>query len=65
MSQNFNDLLEKTGVSTRGASYLFDVRYDTVRNWKYGRSNVPVTVIEQMKDYAAAADKIFNTEKEK
>ncbi|MAI17136.1 MAG: hypothetical protein CBC71_06250 [Rhodobacteraceae bacterium TMED111] len=59
----FNDLLKQTGMSTRGASNLLNVRYDTVRNWKYGRTQVPERVMEQMEQYAQFASHIFkNTE---
>lgn len=55
----FAQLLKQTGMSTRGASNLLGVRYDTVRNWKYGRTKVPDRVMMQMEQYARLADIIF------
>lgn len=55
----FDELLKKTGVSTRGASYLLGVRYDTVRNWKYGKCSVPDGVMRDMQEYAKQAKLIF------
>ena len=55
----FKTLLKRTGMSTRGASSLLGVRFDTVRNWKYGRTAVPENVTMQMTQYAQAAGIIF------
>lgn len=56
---NFPDLLAACGLSTRGAAKLLDVRYDTIRNWKIGRGRVPGRVMEQLEEYAKAAERIF------
>lgn len=59
MQTEFNTLITKCGLSTRGAANLLNVRYDTVRNWKYGRTQVPENVMIQMQQYAKAASIIF------
>ncbi|MGR3179826.1 MAG: hypothetical protein ACUZ8E_17440 [Candidatus Anammoxibacter sp.] len=55
----FNNLLHDCGLSTKGAARLLEVRYDTVKNWKYGRCNVPDGVMRDLERYAKAAKDIF------
>lgn len=54
----FNDLIQKCGFSNRGAADLFDVRYDTIKNWRYGKSAVPERVMQQMRDISNAVAEI-------
>ena len=63
MSDFFNDLIKQCGLSSQGAAYLLDVRYDTIKNWKYGKCKVPAGVMRDLKAYANAADKIFKQDK--
>lgn len=55
----FDKLFKCCGLSIGGAAMLLDVRQDTVRKWKSGRSDVPDGVLESMKSYADAAGRIF------
>ena len=55
----FNNLLHACGLSTKGAAMLLDVRYDTIKNWKYGRCNVPDGVMHDLELYAQSAKNIF------
>ena len=61
----FNNLMELCGLSNRGAAHLLGVRYDTIKNWKYGKCKVPAGVMRDLRAYANAADKIFKQDKEK
>ena len=56
----FKQLLDKCGVSQKGASRLLDVSYNTVKSWYYGRNPVPDGVIADLRAYAKQAGKIFN-----
>lgn len=56
----FAELLFYCGLSQTGASRLLDVRYDTVKSWYYGRAKVPEGVMDDMRAYAKACEKIFN-----
>lgn len=59
MKTEFANLIDQCGLSKRGAARLLRVRYETLRNWYYGRCETPSAVIEQLKQYAAAAERIF------
>lgn len=59
MKTEFKTLIEKCGLSTRGAANLFNVRTDTIKNWKYGKSNPPENVMLQMRQLSKAVDMIF------
>lgn len=56
----FKKLMEQTGLSTRGASILMRVRFDTIKNWKQGKARTPEQILKQMRRYAQAAERIFN-----
>lgn len=57
---NFNKLLTRCGLSSRGAATLFNVRYDTIRNWKYGKCKAPEPVMQQMEELTQEVERIFN-----
>ena len=59
--KTFQQLIEATGVSTKGLARLLGVRYDTIRNWKYEKCKVPHRVIEEMMEYANQAERIFKS----
>lgn len=56
---NFPQLLKDCGLSQKGAARLLNVRYDTVKNWYYEHAKIPDGVMEDMRAYAKAAEKIF------
>lgn len=56
----FKTLIDHCGLSNKGAAMLLGVRYDSVKNWVYGRANVPEGVMDDMQAYAEASDVIFN-----
>lgn len=60
MKTNAAHLIDTCGLSKKGAARLLDVRYDTVKNWYYGRCNTPEGVTRDLKAYAKAARDIFN-----
>ena len=60
MENTFKQLLETCGLSQPGAARLLKVRYDTVRNWYYGKVKVPQGVVDDLTKYAEQAKKIFN-----
>lgn len=55
----FTTLMQSCGLSNKGAAYLLGVRPDTIKNWRYGKCDIPDNVIRDMEAYAKAADKIF------
>ena len=52
------------GVSQRGAAFLLDVRYDTIKNWYYGRARVPAGVMADLEEYKAQACRVFGLDEE-
>ena len=59
----FAQLIDDCGLSKKGAARLLNVRYDTIKNWYYGRTKTPETVMLQMQQYAKAAAIIFQPQK--
>ena len=59
MSDKFKELQHKCGLSNQGVARLFNVKTDTVKNWKYGRTKVPEGVMSQMGQLKRAIDIIF------
>lgn len=59
MNNHFTNLLKTCGLSNKGAAFLLDVRTDTIKNWKYGKCNVPDGVMKDLTAYANAAIDIF------
>ena len=59
MINKFSQLQYNCGLSNQGVARLFEVRPDTIKNWKYGRAKVPEKVMLQMEQYAKAAEIIF------
>lgn len=57
---NFTTLMQRCGISNKGAAYLLNVRPDTVKNWRYGKCGIPDGVMRNMEAYAKAADEIFH-----
>ena len=55
----FPELLQHCGLSQKGAAMLFDVRYDTVKSWYYGRNGVPQGVMDDLNALKCAIDEIF------
>lgn len=56
----FTDLMQSCGLSNKGAAHLLGVRYDTIKNWRYGKAQVPEGVLRDLQRYAEAAEEIFN-----
>lgn len=56
----FKELIDNCGLSQTGAARLLDVRYDTLKNWYYGRAKVPESVMKDMIALQKAVNKIFN-----
>lgn len=56
----FKELIDNCGLSQTGAARLLDVRYDTLKNWYYGRTKVPESVMKDMIALQKAVNKIFN-----
>ena len=46
------------------AAFLFSVRVDTIKNWKYGKSKVPDGVMMQLRELHKAVNIIFNDEQD-
>lgn len=44
----FKHRVKECGLSLRGVAYLFDTPYETVRNWKYGKTKVPDDVMDKL-----------------
>ena len=59
MKTRFAQLLNTCGLSQKGAARLLGVRYDTVKNWYYGRCSVPDGVMSDLESYSEAAMNIF------
>lgn len=57
--KEFNQLIDECGLSKQGAARLLHVRYDTIKNWYYGRSNAPERVIKLMTEYNETAVRLF------
>jgi DNA-binding transcriptional regulator YiaG len=55
----FTELMNECGLSNKGCARLLDVRYDTIKNWKYGKSQTPERVMLQMRQLSKAVDMIF------
>ena len=48
MSNDFNILLDASGLSQREAADVLGVAYDSVRSWSQGRRNCPDGVLLEM-----------------
>lgn len=59
-AEYFRKLLKMCGISQTGAARLLGVRYDTVKNWYYGRAKIPEGVMDDVRKYAQAAEEIFS-----
>jgi len=59
MNEDFKHLIDYCGLSKKGAAKLLNVRYDTIKNWYYGRAQVPDGILSNMREYAKCASKIF------
>lgn len=60
MNNQFSELMQRCGLSNKGAAYLLSVRPDTIKNWRYGKCAIPDGVMRDMEAYAKAADEIFS-----
>ena len=58
----FLELMDECGMSNKGAARRLGVRYDTIKNWRYGKTNPPQGVMDDLTEYAEQAKRIFNND---